>query len=87
MGRHAEIAGGGIAGLNAGIVLSRLGWSVRVHERAPEIRESGAGIFLRKNSIDVLEAIGAFADLAPQGVKISKARIVIATGRFGRNST
>jgi flavin-dependent dehydrogenase len=44
--RHAEIAGGGIAGLNAAIVLARCGWSVRVHERAPEIRETGAGIFL-----------------------------------------
>lgn len=82
MQRHVEIAGGGIAGLNAAIVLSRLGWSVRVHERAPEIRESGAGIFLRKNSIDVLEAIGAFAELAPQGVKISKARIADRDGQI-----
>jgi 2-polyprenyl-6-methoxyphenol hydroxylase-like FAD-dependent oxidoreductase len=79
--RHAEIAGGGIAGLNAAIVLARLGWSVRVHERSPEIRESGAGIFLRKNSIDVLDSIGAFADLAPQGVKILKARIADQEGR------
>ena len=81
MVRHAEIAGGGIAGLSAAIVLARLGWSVRVHERSPEIRESGAGIFLRKNSIDVLEKIGAFADLAPQGVKILKARIADREGR------
>ena len=82
MPRHAEIAGGGIAGLNAAIVLARLGWSVRVHERAPEIRESGAGIFLRKNSIDVLELLGAFADLAPQGVTILKARIADREGRI-----
>jgi 2-polyprenyl-6-methoxyphenol hydroxylase-like FAD-dependent oxidoreductase len=80
--RHVEIAGGGIAGLNAAIVLSRQGWSVRVHERAPEIRESGAGIFLRKNSIDILEAIGAFSELAPQGVKIRKARIADRDGRI-----
>ncbi len=82
MPRHAEIAGGGIAGLNAAIVLARLGWSVRVHERAPEIRESGAGIFLRKNSIDVLDFVGAFADLAPKGVKIQKSRIADREGRI-----
>jgi 2-polyprenyl-6-methoxyphenol hydroxylase-like FAD-dependent oxidoreductase len=82
MAGHVEIAGGGIAGLNAAIILARHGWTVRVHERALEIREAGAGIFLRKNSIDVLEMEGAFADLAPCGVKILAARIADREGRI-----
>ena len=30
---HAEIAGGGIAGLMMACVLGKRGWSVRLHER------------------------------------------------------
>ena len=35
---HAEIAGGGIAGLVAAAALAQRGWSVRVHERADTAR-------------------------------------------------
>ena len=58
--RHAEIAGAGIAGLTAAAVLAQRGWSVRVHEKADELREIGAGIFVWENGIRVLESIGAF---------------------------
>lgn len=58
--RHAEIAGAGFAGLTAAIALAQRGWSVRVHEKAPETRESGAGIVLWHNSLRVLEALGAY---------------------------
>ena len=37
---HAEIAGGGIAGLVAAAALAQRGWTVRVHERADHM--SGA---------------------------------------------
>src|SRR5437867_9718740 len=55
--RHAEVAGGGIAGLTVATLLARRGWSVRVHERSPQIREIGAGIFIKNNALSVLEQI------------------------------
>lgn len=57
---HAEIVGAGFAGLVAGATLARLGWSVRVHERATELRAFGAGIFIWENGLRVLRAIGAY---------------------------
>ena len=36
---HAEIAGGGFAGLVAAVALARRGWSVRVHERSDALRK------------------------------------------------
>lgn len=58
-GRHAEIAGGGFAGLTLGAALAQRGWSVRLHERAPECRAFGAGIWFWENGVRVLNAIGA----------------------------
>lgn len=57
-GRHAEISGAGFAGLTAGIALARRGWSVRIHERAEQLREQGAGIVLWQNSLKVLDRLG-----------------------------
>lgn len=61
--RHAEISGGGFAGLTAATALAQMGWSVRLHERAPELRAEGAGIVLWNNSLQVLDKIGAGPDL------------------------
>jgi 2-polyprenyl-6-methoxyphenol hydroxylase-like FAD-dependent oxidoreductase len=57
--RRAEIAGAGIAGLATAIALAQRGWAVRIHERAPVLRDSGAGIYLWENALRVLEALGA----------------------------
>jgi 2-methyl-3-hydroxypyridine 5-carboxylic acid dioxygenase len=61
---HAEIAGAGFAGLAAAIALHRRGWSVRVHEKEAELRAFGAGIFIWENGQRVLQAIGAYQDVA-----------------------
>jgi 2-methyl-3-hydroxypyridine 5-carboxylic acid dioxygenase len=61
---HAEIAGAGFAGLAAGIALSQRGWSVRVHEKEAELRAFGAGIFIWENGQRVLQALGAYEDVA-----------------------
>ncbi len=63
---HAEIAGGGFTGLTMGTALAQAGWTVRVHERSPEIRAFGAGIWIWDNGVRVLKAIGA-ADAALEG--------------------
>lgn len=65
--RHAEIAGGGIAGLSLATMLAQAGWTVQVHERSPRIREAGAGIYMRRNSLEILEEFGILEGLAPSG--------------------
>jgi 2-methyl-3-hydroxypyridine 5-carboxylic acid dioxygenase len=66
--RRAEISGGGFAGLTAATALAQRGWTVRVHERARELRAEGAGIVLWNNSLQVLDAIGAGPDLASRSM-------------------
>ena len=51
--RLVEIAGAGFAGLTAAAAFAQGGWSVRVHERAPECREFGAGIWFWENGVRV----------------------------------
>lgn len=58
--RHAEVAGAGIAGLTVAGALASAGWTVRVHERNPELRELGAGILVFPNGVEALRAIGAY---------------------------
>ena len=61
--RHAEVAGGGFAGLVAAIALARRGWTVRLHEKSEALRAFGAGIFIWENGLRVLKAIGAYDDV------------------------
>lgn len=67
--RHAEIAGAGIGGLTAAIALAQRGWSVTVHERAPNLRTFGAGIYIWSNGLRVLKALDAY-DQATVGARI-----------------
>lgn len=60
--RHAEVSGAGFGGLTAAIALRQRGWSVRLHEKGPELRAFGAGIYLWQNGLRVLEAVGALDD-------------------------
>jgi 2-polyprenyl-6-methoxyphenol hydroxylase-like FAD-dependent oxidoreductase len=55
---HAEIAGAGFAGLVAGIALAERGWSVRIHDKSPQLRAEGFAISTQPNALKVLEAIG-----------------------------
>jgi 2-polyprenyl-6-methoxyphenol hydroxylase-like FAD-dependent oxidoreductase len=68
---RVEIAGAGLAGLTMATALARRGWSVRVHERSPELREIGAGIYLWENALRALEAVGAYDAVAAQGERIN----------------
>src|SRR5476651_715331 len=61
--KHAEIAGGGFAGLTAAVALRQRGWSVRLNEKGPELRAFGAGIVLWHNGLRVLEGIDALEDV------------------------
>ena len=63
---HAEVVGAGFVGLTVAARLAQVGWSVRVHERSPEIRAFGAGIWMWDNGAQVLHALGC-ADEALRG--------------------
>jgi 2-polyprenyl-6-methoxyphenol hydroxylase-like FAD-dependent oxidoreductase len=68
--RHAEIAGGGLAGMTAAALLARRGWDVTVHERGEELREIGAGIFMWENGLRVLEELGIYEEAMGDGERI-----------------
>ncbi|MGW3482444.1 FAD-dependent oxidoreductase [Rhodococcus indonesiensis] len=70
--RHATVIGAGIGGLTAASALSRQGWTVRLHERQPEIRAVGAGIYIWDNGLFALDSVGAFAE-ATRGAHIGPA--------------
>jgi 2-polyprenyl-6-methoxyphenol hydroxylase-like FAD-dependent oxidoreductase len=81
MTRIAEIAGGGIGGLAAGALLARQGWRVRVHEQGDEIREIGAGIYIKNNSLEVLEHLGVLRRIEARGTRLERAQIRFADGQ------
>ncbi|MFI0827995.1 FAD-dependent monooxygenase [Streptomyces roseolus] len=58
MGGTAVVVGGGIGGLAAAIGLRRIGWEVRVVERAPVLQDAGAGISLAANGLRALDELG-----------------------------
>ncbi|MGW3210187.1 FAD-dependent monooxygenase [Streptomyces sp. NPDC001135] len=61
MGGTAVVVGGGIGGLAAAIGLRRIGWDVRVVERAATLADAGAGISLHANGLRALDALGVGA--------------------------
>ena len=79
--RHAEISGAGIAGLAVATALAQHGWTVRVHERFPEVREVGAGIALGRNGVEALRALGALDEAVADGQPISSWTITDQWGR------
>ena len=58
--------------MTAGLALAKSGWRVRVHERSPELREIGAGLYLKENSLRVLERLGVFDEVAAHGVRLER---------------
>jgi 2-polyprenyl-6-methoxyphenol hydroxylase-like FAD-dependent oxidoreductase len=57
----ALIAGGGIAGLAAGIALRRAGVEVQIFERSPQLHEIGAGLMIWPNGSRALKSLGVEA--------------------------
>lgn len=55
------IVGGGIGGIAAAVALNQAGIDATVYERAPQLREVGAGMMLWPNATRVLQAFGLLA--------------------------
>jgi 2-polyprenyl-6-methoxyphenol hydroxylase-like FAD-dependent oxidoreductase len=75
------IAGGGIAGLAAGLGLAHIGKSAHVLEKAPHFEEVGAGLQLGPNAVRALQWLGAWDAVAPHCV--SPAEIQVRDGLSG----
>ena len=58
MDRSVVIIGGGIGGLTAALALHKVGVEARVFERAPELKEVGAGLGLWLNAVRPLDLLG-----------------------------
>ncbi len=58
------IAGGGIAGLAAGLGLARIGKPSHIFEKAPSFEEVGAGLQLGPNAVRALQWLGAWDAVA-----------------------
>lgn len=52
------IIGGGIAGLTTALALNKLGFECEVFERANQLNEVGAGIWMQPNALKVLDWLG-----------------------------
>jgi 2-polyprenyl-6-methoxyphenol hydroxylase-like FAD-dependent oxidoreductase len=84
----AIIVGGGIGGLSAAIALRQNGCEVEVYERAPAIREVGAGISLWANAVKILDRLGVGAEIRARkeesgsGALRNKAGTVLSRMRF-----
>jgi 2-polyprenyl-6-methoxyphenol hydroxylase-like FAD-dependent oxidoreductase len=55
---RVTVVGAGLGGLAAAVALHRAGHDVLVRERAPELRETGAGIGIMPNGVLALDALG-----------------------------
>ncbi|MYR35553.1 NAD-binding protein [Nocardiopsis alba] len=63
------VVGAGIAGLTLGLALAGTGVRVRIYERAPKLREVGAGIQLSPNAVRSLCRLGLDGHLRRVGVE------------------
>ena len=71
----ANVVGGGIAGVAVGACLARAAYQVTLFERGPELREIGAGIFLKEISLTVLEQLGQLGRILEKGSRINSSEL------------
>ena len=72
------IIGGGIAGLTTALALNKLGFNCEVFERAEQLNEVGAGIWMQPNAIKVLDWLGLGTQVRESGVLLNQVNITNA---------
>ena len=76
------IVGGGIGGLAAAVALRRAGFNARVFERAPEIREVGAGVTIWSNAIMALRSLGLGKQVRSLGSEMLRIKVLSGKGKL-----
>ncbi|WAL68453.1 FAD-dependent monooxygenase [Amycolatopsis cynarae] len=79
------IAGGGIGGLGAALMLARQGVAVRLLERAPAFGEVGAGLQLGPNITRMLDEAGVLEKILP--LSVQPRRLVFLNAASGEELT
>lgn len=79
--QRIAIAGFGIAGGAAALLLSRRGHAVTVFERAPVVGPVGAGFLLQPSGQAVLERMGLLAPIAAGSERIEALHAITSRGR------
>lgn len=74
--KNGIIIGAGIGGLTTAIALAQKGISVKIYERANQIREAGAGIWIAPNGMKVFEKLGIVGDIVKAGHTLRKISVV-----------
>ncbi len=69
------IIGGGIGGLTTALAFEKWGIPYQVFERAPELNEVGAGIWLAPNALQVFSWLGLLDEVQEAGYPIERIRI------------
>ncbi|WP_035359873.1 FAD-dependent oxidoreductase [Edaphobacter aggregans] len=69
------IVGAGIGGLATAIALSQRGATVQVFEQANAVQNSGAGIWMPPNAMQVFACLGVANDIKRSGIEISCAEL------------
>ncbi|MBU9713044.1 FAD-dependent monooxygenase [Evansella tamaricis] len=82
MGQRAIIIGAGIGGLSTAIALYRIGWEVKVFEKAPILSEKGAGIVMAANAVKALQYFGLEKAISVKGARVEKAEIRSWNGKL-----
>ncbi len=89
--KNVGIIGGGIGGVAAAAALYRSGIDATVYERAPQLKEVGAGMMLWPNATRILKSLGLLDEVAARSgpnthflVRASRGKVLmnIATGTF-----
>ena len=78
---RVAVVGGGIAGLATAFALRQRGIEATVYERAPALREVGAGIVLWPNGTRVLASLGVLDAVAARAGRAESVEILRPDGR------
>jgi 2-polyprenyl-6-methoxyphenol hydroxylase-like FAD-dependent oxidoreductase len=74
------IIGSGIAGLSSAIALRKVGIEAVIYERAPELKEIGAGISLWANALRALDYIGAGDSVRERSLRMIRSEMRTRNG-------
>jgi len=70
------IIGAGIGGLTVAIALAQKGIQVKIYERANEIKEVGAGVWIAPNGMKIFEKLGIAQEITRAGNKLNNISVV-----------